>query len=271
MKPIFPLLRRFAFFSSGLLSLALTSQAEAAPLVISDVTYSGSVTAGTPEAITGNATVTGLTTSEGTATSLIGATANNVVTTNTLSSIGTVPASANAAVSGLSANDGVNNLQSGNFQFSLGSSFTIDTRFFIIESTPQSSTAGDPTEVRFIDASNNVIGSFLLSLTAANFTNTPANTTNTSLATLTYTTGQGTLTAKLGGVVFSAADLGVTDFSAIANATGIRLVSPGAVGGANILDPNVVGIYAVPEPGTVALVGAGLGACLIFRRRSAAR
>jgi len=252
--------------------MCVAGTATAAPLVISDATYSGSFTSGTPEAITGNANVAGITSTEGTFTSLTGATANTVVTSNLISSIGTAPANANAAVTGLSANDGINNLQSGNFQFGLGTGgFTASTRFFILESTPQSSTAGDPTEVRFIDSSNTVVGSFLLSLTAANFTNTPANTTNTALATVTYTAGQGNLTQKLGGVVFSAVDLGVTDFSAISNATGIRLVSPGAAGGANILDPNVVGLYTVPEPGTFMLLGLGLGSLACLRVRLTSR
>lgn len=254
-----------------LTALAVTAMVpvSAAPLAVTEVDYTGSITPGTPEAITGNATVAGLTTSEGSFTTLLGATANSVVTINVLSSIGSVPADANAAVTGLSANDGVNNLQSGNFQFGLGSGgFTATTRFFILESTPQSSTAGDPTEIRLVDASNGVVGSFLLTLTASNFTNTPANTTNTSLATVSYTAGQGNLVQKLAGVSFSLADLGVTNVGDVANATGIRIVSPGAVGGSAILDPNVVGLYVVPEPGTCLLLGLGLGCTLLRRRRS---
>lgn len=269
MKNRLPSLFRPAAVLAGVLATVFPGFIQAAPLVISEATYSGSFTPGTPEAITGNATLAGLTTTEGTFTSLTGATANAVVTTNVLSSIGTAPANANAAVTGLSANDGVNNLQSGNFQFGLGAGgFTANTRFFILESTPQSSTAGDPTEIRFVDASNVVVGSFVLSLTPSNFTSTPANTTNTSLGTVTYTAGQGNLVQKFGGVSFSAADLGVTDFSAIASATGIRLVSPGAVGGSAILDPNVVGLYMVPEPGTVALLSIGLGLVFCGRRRA---
>lgn len=261
----------FLFPTSAVLATAglmFLSSSHAAPLAVTDATYTGSVTAGTPEAITGNATLSSLTTTEGIFSVLTGATANNVVTSNLVSSIGTAPANANAAVTGLSANDGVNNLQSGNFQFGLGSGgFTANTRFFIIESTPQSSTAGDPTEIRLLDASNNVVGSFVLSLTAANFTNTPANTTNTSLATVSYTAGQGNLVQKLGGVSFSLADLGVTNLATVSTATGIRIVSPGAVGGAAILDPNVIGLYTVPEPGTCLLLGAGLGWTLLIRRR----
>jgi len=273
--PEIPMKTSLTFFPSAIFataSLMLLSSAHAAPLAVTDATYTGSVSAGTPEAITGNATLASLTTSEGNFSILTGATANSVVTTNLVSSIGTAPANANAAVTGLSANDGVNNLQSGNFQFGLGTGgFTANTRFFIIESTPQSSNAGDPTEVRLLDAANNVVGSFVLSLTAANFTTTLPNTTNTSLATVTYTAGQGTLTQKLGGVTFSLADLGIANAATVATATGIRLVSPGAVGGAAILDPNIVGLYSVPEPGSCLLMGAGLSWLLLVRRRRVAR
>src|SRR6266853_5840297 len=100
--------------------LGLAPGSQAAVLQVTAATYGGAVTPGTPPNITGDATLTGLTTSEGTFTNLTGATANSVVTSNLLDSVGTAPANANAAATGLSANDAVNNLQSGNFQFSTG-------------------------------------------------------------------------------------------------------------------------------------------------------
>jgi hypothetical protein len=100
-------------------------------------------------------------------------------------------------------------------------------------------------------------------LLAANFTTTAANTTATALATVTYTNGTGNLAGKLGGVSFSLADLGVTDFGAIAGVTGIRLVS------ANLLDPSVVGAYsAVPEPGSFAAITGLLALAAIGVRRA---
>ncbi len=210
------------------------SESRGAVLPAINSSYVGLVTAGNPENITGNTTLVGLTTSEGTFTNLQGAVANAVATANTLNSIGTAPANANAAVTGLSANDGVNNLQSGNFQFTNG--FDANTRFFILETTPQSSTPGDPTTVTLIDAANNPIGSFTLSLVATNWTASPSNTTTTALATLTYAVSQAALAQKLGAVTFSLADFvgtGNTSF-----ASGIRL-SSGA------LDPNVVGIFSI--------------------------
>jgi hypothetical protein len=242
--------------------LGIAPGAQAAVLPVTDATYTGAVTPGTPENITGDTTLTGLTTSEGTFTNLIGATANAVVTANTLSSIGTVPANANVAVTGLSANDGVNNLQTGNFQF--GTSFNANTRFFILEGTPQSSTLGDPTDVTLIDAANNAVGTLKLTLVPTDWTSSPANTTNSSLATITYAVGQGNLTQKLGAVTFSLADFSGTGNASLA--TGISLVSPGGAGGSNRLDPNVVGLFVVPEPSTYALVLGSLGTLLLFRR-----
>jgi hypothetical protein len=262
---IFPL-RVFAWAGAATLFCS-TFSLHAAVIAISDADYTGSIVAGTPDSITGDALLFSLTTTEGMFTNLLGATANSVVTANLLSSIGTSPADANAAVTGLAVNDAVNNLQSGNFQ--LGGSFDLNTRFFIVETTPVSSTPGDPVTITLIDSLNNAIGTFTLLLTAANFTSSPANTTNTALATVTYTAGQGNLVQKLGGVTFALADFaGTGDLSL---ATGIRLVSPGAVGGANILDPSVVGTYAVPEPATgFALLG-GLSVVFAVRRFGNAR
>ena len=254
--------------STTVLMLGLVPASLAAVNPITDATYSGSITPGSPEAINGNATLTGLTISGGTYTNLVGATANNVVTTNTLSSIGTIPANANAAVTGLSVNDGVNNMQSGNFQ--LGGSFDLNTRFFIIESAPQNSTLGDPVTITLIDSSNTQVGTFTLNLTAANFTSSAANNTSNSLATVTFTTGQGNLVQKLGGTVFSLADFsGAGDLSTV---TGFRLVSPGAVGGANILDPIAIGSFTtVPEPSTYGLALGLMGIALCVRRKLAQR
>lgn len=209
---------------------------------VTDALYAGAFTPGLPEALAGDATLAALTTAEGTFTNLQGAAANAAATANMLNSIGTTPANANAAVSGLSANDGINNLASANFQFTNG--FDANTRFFLLETTPQSSTAGDPATVTLIDANNHAVGTYSLGLVATNFTATPANTTTSALATVTYTTTQATPQQKLAGVMFALADFaGSGGFS---NATGIRVVS------ASVLDPNVVGMTsttgAFPPP-----------------------
>jgi hypothetical protein len=231
------------------------------PLPITDATYTGSFTAGTPEDLTGPANLSGITTAEGTFSNLIGATANGITSSVLPSSVGTTPsndqAGRNLAATGLTANDAVQNLDTGNFQFSSGTPFDFNTRFFIFDTTPVGSTAGDNTTVQLIDSANNVVGSFSFNLLASSFTSTPANTTNTALATLTYTQNPNTnFSSKLGGVSFSLSNLGVTaaTLASTSSATGIRLVSPG-------LDPSVVGLYSVasasptPTPETVLLTG----------------
>src|SRR5207244_869571 len=98
---------------------------------------------------------------------------------------------------------------------------------------------GDATTVTLIDAANNAVGSFTLSLAASNWTSSTANTTNTALATVTYTSGQGTLTQKQGAVTFSLADFSGTGNTSLAR--GIRLTS-------GTLDPVVVGIFSLSGP-----------------------
>ncbi|CAM2972314.1 hypothetical protein [Rariglobus hedericola] len=241
----------------SLLAIALgLPLVHATPLQVTDIGLSGSFTAGSPEIITGNATVTTLTTSEGTFSGLLGAVANNVTAVNnTPYSIGTAPTDSNAAASGLTVNDAVNNMNSGRFQFT-GLTLNASTRFFVLETTP-TTTYGDPFTVTLINASNVQVGSFTLSLLAANFT-------QTSLANVDYNTGTGTLTGgKLSGVSFSFTDLGVTDFGAIASVTGI------SINGGGLLDPSVVGAYSViPEPGSFGvLAGLAAFAALVMRRR----
>jgi hypothetical protein len=207
--------------------------------------FTGSVTTGTPANLTGNAQLSSLTTAEGTFTSLIGATVSGITGTNTPNSRGSTPTTPNAAASGLNVNDGANNLGAGNFQF--GTAFTTKTRFFIVESALTSGTIGDDTVVTLIDASNNQVGSFSLSLLASQFTTSAAGNTSNALATINYTGGvasvtgtpPGTVQSKLGAVTFSLAELGVTNPTSISAATGIRLVSAS-------LDPNAVGLFTVP-------------------------
>lgn len=255
--------------SAALLALSLAAVAQAAPLAITNIALSGSFNTGTPETITGAATITSFTTSEGTFSGLIGATANSVSATNSPYYIGPGPApTANTdatSVSGLSVNDAANNFASGNFQFT-GLALNSSTRFFILENTPVSSTSGDNTTVQLINASNTVVGSFSLAILASNFTSTAANNTSNALATVTYTNGTGNLVGKLGGVSFSFADLGVTDFAAISSVTGLRITS------ANLLDPSVVGATsAIPEPGSFAALAGLFSLAAVASRRAKRR
>lgn len=212
---------------------------------VTGASFKGSVTAGSPANLTGSAQIAALTTSAGTFTNLVGATASGITGTNAPSSRGGAPASANAAASGLGAQDGANNVGTGNFQF--GTSFTAKTRFFIVDSTLASATIGDDATVTLLNASNQQVGTYALSLHASDFTASAAGNTSTALATISYTSGVASVTgspagsaqSKLGAVSFSLADLGVSDVSSISGATGLQIVS-------STLDPNVVGLYTVP-------------------------
>ncbi|RYZ42562.1 MAG: cell division protein FtsK [Myxococcaceae bacterium] len=214
-------------------------------LPVTGATFTGAVTAGTPVQLTGGAQLASLTTAEGTFSNLVGATASGVTGTNVPSSLGTVPANASAAASGLGAHDGANNVGTGNFQF--GTGFSARTRFFIMDSTLASAAVGDPTTVTLLNAANQPVGTYSLSLGESDFTATAAGNTSASLATLNYTGGvasvtgtpAGSVKSKLGAVSFSLADLGVTDVTSVSAATGLRISSA-------TLDPNVVGLYTVP-------------------------
>jgi hypothetical protein len=217
----------------------------ASRLPVLSAVFSGSVTVGTPAVLTGAASLNSLTTREGTFTNLVGATASGITGTNPPNSRGPVAANANAAASGLTANDGANNLGAGNFQFA--TPFTAKTRFFIVESALSSGTIGDDTTVTLIDASNKQVGAFSLSLLAGDFTASAAGNTSNALAVIHYLSGvasvtgtpAGTVQSKLGAVTFSLADLGVTNLESTSTATGLRLSS-------DTLDPNAVGLYTVP-------------------------
>jgi len=256
-----PTLNSVAYQINALANPAPVAAPAVTKLSISKITISGSVNnATTPPTITGDATLTSITTAEGTFTNLVGATANNVTSSQNNNSLGTAPATKDAAASGLTLNDGVNNLSSGNFQ--LGGNFTASTRFFIVESAPVSSALGDDVTVTLVNSANQQVGSFTLSLTAGDFTPSAANNSSGALATLTYNAGVlAGQNSKLGGVSFSLADLGVTDIAAVALATGIRLS-----GGTSTLDPNVVGYFNAPEPASLSLFGVG-GLMLLRRRR----
>jgi hypothetical protein len=232
------------------LAYEITALADPTPstrtlLPATGATFSGAVTAGSPANLTGAAQLASLTTAEGTFTNLVGATASGITGTNTPNSRGTTPASANAAATGLGAQDGANNLGAGTFQFA--QAFSARTRFFILESGLTSGTIGDDATVTLVNSANQTVGSGSLALLASHFTASAANSTAGALATVNYTSGvssvtgspAGSVQSKLGAVTFSLADLGVTDPASVSTATGLRISSA-------TLDPNAVGLYTLP-------------------------
>lgn len=221
------------FVSSLGVAAFLIATSHAAVCQVTSASFAGAVTVVTPPIITGDATIFGITTSEGTFANLTGATASSVIAINSPSSVGTAPATSAGAVTGLSANDAVNNLSSGNFQFT---GFPIDntTRFLIVETTPVASTIGDPATVTLLDSSNNKVGTYTLNLTASQFTTIAAGATSTALATVTFTSYTGSAAQKYGGLTFALSDFsGTGDLSTV---TGISIVS-------GTLDPVVVAVF----------------------------
>lgn len=227
------------------------------PLPLTTSGFGGSFDA-TTKTIAGVAKLSSVTTAEGTFQNLVGATAtaisSSAATAGQINAIAAPTGASQAAklaavASGLTADDGVNNMTSGQFQFS--QSFTGDTRFLIVESGASAGQVGDAATVRLINAAGAVLGSYSLSLLDADFTAAVAGNVDNALAVLRYTQGSNTTDQfKLGAVSFSLADLKVIDPTLVATATGIQITSTG-------LDPNVVALYTVPEPaGMCALAGA---------------
>lgn len=230
----------------------LASPLSAAVLTVTDLGFTGAFTAGTPESLTGVASVATVTTSEGTFGSLTGATASNA-TGQRYYKI-TDPGADADTLTGLVASDGLLNLSTpGGTNIQLGSGFTANTRFFILDAASAATAIGDPATVSLIDSANNVVGTFSLSLATTDFG------TKTAVITGASREGGVDLDLDLGGVTFSLADFAGS--GTVGDVTGIRLT------GAAFLDPAVVGFYNVPEPSVISLIGLGLGGSLIRRRR----
>jgi len=239
---------------SSLCAIALGSTAslQGAILAVTDASFAGTFTPGNPESLTGVSTLASLTTSEGTFSALTGASATNA----TGQRVWKVdePVTDSDALLGLTASDGLLNLTSGNTNFQVGSNFTADTRFFLLDLAGGGSAIGDSVTISLINSSNVVVGDYTLALAAANF---GANIADVNGASRESSTA---LDLDLGGVTFALSDFtGTTgDLSTV---TGIRFSA------ASNLDPAVVGIYTVPEPGALLLAALSSSAFLLRRKR----
>lgn len=117
--------------------------------------------------------------------------------------------------------------------------------------------------VRPLDVNGNLIGDFVLSLTSGNFgTESPVRldwNLNGSAASPLNDVGS-TATVSINGVGFD-----LSDFTGTGTLTGVAGLR---IDGGGSLDPAVVGFntQAVPEPGSMALIGLGLTLMLSRRR-----
>lgn len=236
---------------TSLLILPLLAASAQGAVAITDATFSGTFTPGTPESLTGVATLVSVTTNEGTFSNLIGATSTNAAGQRIYQ--GADLPSDSATLVGLIASDGLLNLTSATTNVQFGTTFTTDTRFFILDATSVGGGFGDTATISLIDAGGAAIGTYTFGLTAANFGTNIANIPSANRESNTA------ISLETSGTSFSLADFtGTGDFS---TATGIRITN------ASGLDPTVIGIYTVPEPGSLLLAGLSASAWLLRRRR----
>jgi len=241
---------RFAF-GTALLFLPLLATSAYGAAAITDATFSGTFTAGTPESLTGVATLVSITTSEGTFNNLTGAVSSNAAGQRIYQ--GADPGTDSTTVLGLTASDGLLNLSSTTTNFQFGTPFTTDTRFFILDATSVGGGFGDTATIVLIDAGGAAVGTYTFGLTAGSFGTNIANIPNANRE------GATAFSLETSGTWFSLADFtGTGDFS---TATGLRFTNAAS------LDPTVVGIYTVPEPSSLLLAGLSVSACILRRRR----
>jgi len=233
------------FFAAVALLTAFTSSAQAAPIAITAVTWD--VTVSSP--IVEDANLTSITAGT-TYTILTGATTAAGVTSPTLgtpfyAASGTDPGTGVAAIvdgSGLRATSGTNGIGNG---ADVGFGQNVDGfNLFLIDFGGQ-----DNITIHPLDSAGNLIGDFALATTSGGGTDfSPPN-----LSVI----GAGTVTSLLRGIVFNTSDFVGT--GTLTGVEGIRLLGAG-------LDLNAVGIAAIPEPSSLALLL--ISACgMVLRRR----
>ena len=244
-------LRRIKVLSLVLLLAMSGNSATAAVMAVSNYTAT-------------NYTFTSLTIGENIYSDLTGSTANVVADAGDLIywMQGTTPAysgtgNANTVASGLSYREGIGNINVGStFQFGR----TITSLDFIFL-TDYGTT--EPVTFQLVNSSNTVLGTYSISITAAQF-GTSDLIASTTYSTVFNSSGSGSdITGGQRAVAFQLADfVGTGDLS---TATGIRLSAQG-----DGVDPSVVGLAAIPEPSSFLLLGLS-GALLLLNRRQGPR
>lgn len=168
---------------------------------------------------------------------------------------GSNPGSAAASLIGSRVDDGAVDLTAGQVQF--GRSIGADDRIFVTELN-----SGNGFTATLIDANGNPLAGFasLVIPDAAygDAANDFANILSTTRVNPNGTTQAGPTNVKVGGVSFGLSDFVGTGTPS--GATGIAISSTS-------FDPYNFGLYTVPEPASLALLGLG-GAVAFGRRRT---
>jgi len=233
------------FFAAVALLTAFTSSVQAAVVPITAVTWD--VTVSSP--IVEDASLTSITAGT-TYTVLTGATSAAGVTSPTLgapyySASGTDPVTGVAAIvdgSGLRATSGSNGIGNGVDVF-FGQNVD-GLNLFLIDFGGEDSITIHP-----LDSAGDLIGDFALATTSGGGT----DFSPPSISMI----GAATVTSSLRGIVFNTSDF--TGTGPLSGVEGIRLLGAG-------LDLNAVGIAAIPEPSSLALLL--ISACgMVLRRR----
>jgi len=224
-----------------LAAVIIATPASAAVVGITTVTWDPAVA--TP--IVSDANLTSITAGGTTYANLTAATSAATVDSGTLGGLlfysGTAPANGLAAVTdGLNATTGSGNIGDG-VNFFFGQNVDGANLFFV------DIGAADLTTVRPIDGAGNLIGDFTLSTLSGG---------GTQFGSITLV---GVATVAIRGVLFNTSDFSGT--GSLTGVEGIRLA-------ADNLDPMVVGIAAVPEPSSAALLLLGTLGMAMRRRKN---
>lgn len=177
--------------------------------------------------------------------------------------IGTAPTDINGALDGLNVNTGTLNTD---FEAQFGGSLTDTSKIILMNNQSTGESVffwGTDVTIYALDATGTRLGSSNLDLVPL------LDGGGADASPILYTgsfqrSTSGTLNRNIFGAAFSLTDLGLEGLSA----TGIELLTTGVDSGGYTLDTQVIGLAAVPEPSSFALLAGSLAfASIMLKRR----